>query len=86
MEGSMNQSNYKQALERLRQTGCTESEIEQLCRLRKAFLEQELDRVITDLHRLEFARWLVMTGRLTDQLDTHKPPVVARRTQVPPTY
>jgi hypothetical protein len=85
MEGSMDQSSYKQALERLRQVGCTESEIEQLCQLRKASLEQELDQVTADLRRLEFVRWLVTTGRLTEQLDTHELPVAARRTPVPPT-
>ena len=68
MKDFMCQHNYKEALERLRQDGFTALEIEQLCRLRKDYPERELDRVSTDLRRLEFVRWLVATSRLTDQL------------------
>ncbi len=69
----MDQSNYKEALERLQQDGFTASEIELLCQLRRDYQKQELDHVSIDLHHLEFARWLVATGRLTDQLQL--PPV-----------
>ena len=69
MEDSMGQSNYQEALEFLRQNGFTASEIERLCRLRREYSEQERDRVSADLRRLAFVRWLVTTGRLTDQLD-----------------
>jgi hypothetical protein len=66
----MDQSNYQEALELLRQNGFTVSEIEWLCRLRRDYSEQEQDRVVSAyLRRLAFVRWLVMTGRLTDQLD-----------------
>ncbi len=65
----MDQSNYQEALEFLRQNGFTASEIERLCRLRREYSEQERDRVSADLRRLAFVRWLVTTGRLTDQLD-----------------
>ena len=65
----MEQSNYQEALELLCQNGFTASEIERLCRLRRDYSEQEQDRVSADLRRLAFVRWLVTTGRLTDQLD-----------------
>ena len=73
MEDFMCQYNYKEALERLRQDGFTALEIEQLCRLRRDYPERELDHVSADLRRLEFVRWLVATGKLTDQLNAHQP-------------
>jgi hypothetical protein len=69
----MDQSNYKEALEQLRQSGFTPSEIEQLCRLRRDYPQLEFDRISIDLRRLEFVRWLVATGKLTDQRDAHQP-------------
>lgn len=64
----MNQIDQKVACERLRQAGFTESEIAQLSRLRRDYAEKEMAQVLTDHRRLEFARWLVVTGRLTDQI------------------
>lgn len=52
--------------EDLRKHGLTSEQIESLCLLRKAYAEKEL--IITERRRLEFARWLVSTGRLTDEL------------------
>jgi hypothetical protein len=43
-------------------------EIDRLWRLRRAYTETEMDQAPVALHRLEFVRWLVTTGRLTDQL------------------
>lgn len=64
----MNQIDQKVASERLRQAGFTESEIAQLSRLRRDYAEKEMAQVLADHRRLEFARWLVVTGRLTDQI------------------
>ena len=77
-EDPMDQSNYKEALERLRQDGFTASEIKLLCQLRREYSKQGLDHVSIDLHRLEFARWLVATGKLTDQLDAPQLPWTSR--------
>ena len=64
----MNQMNYKEALETLRKAGFTAPEIDRLCRLRRAYTESEMDQAPADLRRLEFVRWLVVTGKLTDQI------------------
>ncbi len=47
----MDQSNCKEALERLRQDGFTASEIEQLCRLRRDYQQQEFGCISIDLRR-----------------------------------
>ncbi len=52
--------------EDLRKHGLTPGQIESLRRLRKAYAEREL--IAVERRRLEFARWLVSTGRLTDEL------------------
>ena len=64
----MNQMNYKEALELLRRAGFTASEIDRLCRLRRNYTESELDQAPVDHRRLEFVRWLEVTGKLTDQI------------------
>jgi hypothetical protein len=55
-------------LETLRQAGFTTSESERLCLLRKRYQQQANEQACADLRRLQFARWLVMTGKLTDRL------------------
>ena len=67
-EESMNQTDQQEACARLRQAGFTESEIDQLSRLRRNYAEQENAQGLADHRRLEFTRWLVTTGRLTDQI------------------
>ncbi len=64
----MNQMNYKEALETLRRAGFTASEIDRLGRLRRDYAENEMDQARANLRRLEFVRWLVVTGKLTDQI------------------
>lgn len=59
MEGSS-------AYAKLRKLGLTSAQIESLCQLRSVYEEREL--ITVELRRLEFARWLVFTGRLTDEL------------------
>lgn len=56
--------------ENLRNLGLTPGQIESLCRLRKVYAEREM--IIAERRRLEFARWLVSTGRLTDELTSSR--------------
>lgn len=51
----------------LRMRGFTKQEIEQLRKLRRLHLEQKKSYASCAQRRLEFARWLVITGKLTDQ-------------------
>jgi hypothetical protein len=64
----MNQMNYKEWLEALLKAGFTTREINRLYRFRQTYRESELDRSPDDLSRLRFIRWLVVNGKLTDQL------------------
>jgi len=67
-EAPMNQMDYKQALDMLRRAGFTTPEIDRLRRLRQGCAAQEMNWTLADLRRLEFVRWLVATGRLTDRI------------------
>lgn len=64
----MTRMNYKQAFEILCRAGFSAPEIYRLWRLRRDFAESEMDQALPDSRRLEFVRWLVATGRLTDQI------------------
>ena len=55
-------------LESLRQAGFTATESYQLCLLQRWYRKQEKDRASEKLSRLKFVRWLVETGKLTEQL------------------
>lgn len=50
--------------EMLRQSGLVEEEIRQLKILRRDYRQQ----ATVELRRLEFARWLVTSGKLTEQI------------------
>jgi len=63
-----NKMNYKEDFEALRRGGFTEHEIQQLSQLRRDRIELELSRTSTEYQRLAFVRWLVATGKLSDQL------------------
>lgn len=52
--------------EALRQGGFTEHEIDQLTHLRHDRNELEMSRNSVEYHRLDFVRWLVATGRLSE--------------------
>lgn len=52
--------------EELLKEGFTEKQIEHLKRLRKAYVEEKQLQIVTEQRRLEFARWLITTGRLTE--------------------
>jgi hypothetical protein len=64
-EGPMD---HREAEESLNSAGFSESERERLKRLRRAYVEKESGHSSTERQRLEFVRWLVSTGRLTDEL------------------
>jgi hypothetical protein len=64
----MDQLNYKERLEALRKGGFTDLEISRLYHLRQVYVANPLDQAPADLAHLQFVRWLVEHGRLTDQL------------------
>ena len=63
----MEHMTYQEAFQSLRQAGFVREEIDRLYRLRRTYRVSELDAPPLDLHRLRFVRWLIATGRLTDQ-------------------
>lgn len=63
-----NKMNYKEDFEALRRGGFTENEIQQLSQLRRDRTELEMSPTSAEYQRLAFARWLVATGKLSDQL------------------
>ena len=58
---------YKEKLEELRRAGCTAQEIQRLSLFRQAYMTNEKDQAPADLSRLQFIRWLVEHGRMSDQ-------------------
>ena len=58
----------KEDREMLRKSGFAESEVDRLSKLRQERNERERLRIIAENHRLQFVRWLVVTGKLTDQI------------------
>jgi hypothetical protein len=65
----MNQMNLEQALVMLRKLGFSAQEIDRLIWFRRRYAQKsEMDQASLDLRHLEFVRWLVQTGKLTDQL------------------
>lgn len=58
----------KEDREMLRKVGFAENEMKMLSKLRMAYNEQEQRQAREDHRRLEFVRWLVTNGKLTDQI------------------
>ena len=58
----------KEDREILRKGGFAESEMKRLSQLRKDHNERERLQALADHRRLEFVRWLVNTGKLTEQV------------------
>lgn len=58
----------KEDREILRRGGFAESEMKRLSQLRKDHNERERLQALADHRRMEFVRWLVNTGKLTDQV------------------
>jgi hypothetical protein len=52
----------------LRKGGFAEHEMKQLSKLRKDYSEKEKQLATADHRRLEFVRWLVNTGKLSEQI------------------
>lgn len=67
-EAPMKQVDYKEALVLLRGARFSTTEIERLARVRRERAGNKLDQASADRRRLEFVRWLVATGRLTDSI------------------
>src|SRR5271166_4000780 len=51
----------------LHQAGWTQAEMDRLSQFCRTYQMSDLDQPSLGLRRLEFVRWLVATGRLTDQ-------------------
>ena len=58
----------KEDREMLRKVGFAEVEMNRLARLRRDYNERERLQAIAEHRRLEFIRWLVIIGKLTDQI------------------
>ena len=66
----MNRGNVEQEeLNLLLRRGFTARQITQFCRMRRTYGQDKRDQLPLDSRRLEFARWLVATGRLSEQID-----------------
>ena len=58
----------KEDREILRKSGFAEHEVLQLSKLRTDYAEQAKRETQADKRRLEFVRWLVSRGKLSDQI------------------
>ncbi len=58
----------KEDREILRKSGFAEGEMNRLSQLRREYRERERLLALATHRRLEFIRWLVNTGKLTDQI------------------
>jgi hypothetical protein len=52
----------------LRKGGFADGEVQRLSKLRQDYTEREALQERTDRRRLEFVRWLVTNGRLSEQI------------------
>lgn len=52
----------------LRKGGFAEGEVQRLSKLRQDYAERERLQEVVDTRRLEFIRWLVTNGRLSEQI------------------
>lgn len=58
--------NSMESTENLLEVGFTPVQIERLSEFRRGYVEKEKELMSAEQRRLEFVRWLVNTGRLTD--------------------
>jgi len=65
----MDRISYKEELEVLCQAGLTRGEIERLVQFRQRLTKSEQEQADIDFSRLQFIRWLVEHGKLSEQLD-----------------
>ena len=61
------QLSRSQSIEKLRKAGLNSQEITQLCQLRRNYQPDAQDRVPVDHTRLNFVRWLVSHGKLSEE-------------------
>ena len=59
---------YKENRKLLLKAGFTEDEIKRLSNLRRMYVVEGKFREFADYRHLQFVRWLVTTGKLTDHL------------------
>jgi hypothetical protein len=59
---------YKEDLEILRKGAFTEAEKLRLSKLRRNLAEEGKYQELVELRRLQFVRWLVATGKLTERV------------------
>ena len=59
---------HQETYDKLYQAGFTASEIDCLEKIRRAYAENKLNYMSETYRRLEFVRWLVTTGKLTEQI------------------
>jgi hypothetical protein len=59
---------YKEDREILRKAGFTDAEMNRLSKLRRNLAEEGKYQELIDYRRLEFVRWLVATGKLTEPI------------------
>jgi len=59
---------HKEDLQILRKAGFTEAQMNRLSKLRRNLAEEGKYQELIDYRRLQFARWLVATGKLTEQI------------------
>lgn len=65
MENTMD---HQETYDLLYQAGFTASEIDRLEKLRQEYAENKHDHMSETYRRMEFVRWLVTTGKLTEQI------------------
>ena len=59
---------HKEDREMLRKVGITEAQINRLSKLRRNLAEEGKYQELIDYRRLQFVRWLVSTGKLSEQV------------------
>jgi hypothetical protein len=58
--------NGQESREALLDVGFTLTQVERLDKFRQSYIEKEQQQALVEQRHLEFLRWLVQTGRLTD--------------------
>jgi hypothetical protein len=59
---------HKEDREILRKAGSTEAQMNHLSKLRRNLAEEGKYQELIDYRRLQFVRWLVSTGKLSEQV------------------
>ena len=59
---------HKEDREILRKAGFTEAQMNRLSKLRRNLAEEGKYQELIDYRRLQFVRWLVTTGKLTEEV------------------